>query len=171
MEVLDKALELPEYPGRVRGAGYGVTKDHFLPKNKRRRVARVDLDELEARIREEVEARVREETKAELAGLYGKIEELQRQQHGNTANAPSSCLNESPTQALQGIPGVESPQTDDIIATVIQVGRRLCSYPHTKLVYTHLGRRNRLYPISSSSTKKNIYFSHLLILGEHYKPF
>jgi len=40
---------------------------------------------------------------------------------GNPANAPSSCLNESPAQALQGIPGVESPQTDDIINTVIQV--------------------------------------------------
>jgi hypothetical protein len=47
-------------------AGYGVPKDHFLPKNKRRRFSRVDLDEFEARIREE--------TKAEVVGLYAKVD-------------------------------------------------------------------------------------------------
>jgi len=219
LEVLDKALELPEYPGRVRGAGYGVPKDYFVPKNKRRRFARADKDELEARMRVEVEARVREEVEARIREVEARVREevearirevearvqqefearvqqevdvrvqqgmaicmksleerLQGQLHagnashiapssclnespaqalqgipeveslqgipvaesplhndnevaegmssmprGNPANAPSSCLNESPAQALQGIPGVESPQTDDIINRVIQV--------------------------------------------------
>jgi hypothetical protein len=204
LEVLDKALELPEYPGRVRGAGYGVHKDYFVPKNKRRRFARADKDELEARMRVEVEARVREEVEARVREVEARVqqefearvqqevdvrvqqgmaicmksleERLQGQLHagnashiapssclnespaqglqgipgvespqdipvaesplhndnevaegmssmprGNPANAPSSCLNESPAQALQGIPGVESPQTDDIINRVIQV--------------------------------------------------
>jgi hypothetical protein len=97
MEVLDKALGLPEYPGRVRGAGYGVRKGHFLPKGKR--VANVDLAEMEARIRGESKAEV-DALRALVATCMEEMVELRGQQHGN---APSSSLNESRTQAPQNI--------------------------------------------------------------------
>jgi len=98
LEVLDKALGLPEYPGRVRGAGYGVGKGHFLPKGKRLAKG-VDLAEMEARIRGESKAEV-DQLRALVVTCMDKIDELRGQQHGN---APSSSLNESRTQAPQNI--------------------------------------------------------------------